>query len=62
MKVYAVNKIWAADLEDMKFNVNENNGYIKYYLNLIDCFSKFVWIVPLKSKRGDDVFNSLSKY
>ena len=37
-----------------------NNG-IKYLLMVIDVFSKYGWIVPLKSKTGVDVANALSK-
>ena len=59
VKVYDVNEIWAADLVDMKLYENENDGY-KYSLNVIDCFSKFVWIVPLRSKSGHDVFNAFN--
>ena len=32
----------------------DNNG-IKYLLTVIDIFSKFVWIVPLKRKTGKEV-------
>ena len=37
-----------------------NNG-TKYLLMVIDVFSKYGWIVPLKSKTGVDVANALSK-
>ena len=38
----------------------ENNG-IKYLLTVIDIFSKFVWIVPLKRKTGQEVEHAFSK-
>ena len=38
---------------------NYNNG-IKYLLTVIVIFSKFVWIVPLKRKTGQEVANALS--
>ena len=38
---------------------NDNNG-IKYLLTVIDIFSKFVWIVPLKRKNGQKVANVFS--
>ena len=38
---------------------NDNNG-IKYLLTVIDIFSKFVWIVPLKRKTGKEVAHAFS--
>ena len=37
----------------------DNNG-IKYLLTVIDLFSKFVWIIPLKRKTGQEVANAYS--
>ena len=36
------------------------NG-IKYLLTVIDIFSKFVWIVPLKQKTGQKFANAFSR-
>ena len=41
--------IWTADLVDMSSISRWNNGY-KYLLTVIDVFSKYGWIVPLKTK------------
>ena len=38
----------------------DNNG-IKYLLTVIDIFSKFVWIIPLKRKTGQGVANAFSR-
>ena len=38
----------------------DNNG-IKYLLTVIDIFSKFVWIFPLKRKTGQEVAHAFSK-
>ena len=38
----------------------DNNG-IKYLLTVIDIFSKFVWIIPLKRKTGEQVTNTISR-
>ena len=38
----------------------DNNG-IKYLLIVIDIFSKFVWIIPLKRKTGQEVANAFSR-
>ena len=55
-----IDEIWAADLVDMQSFSKFNNG-IKYLLMVIDVFSKYGWIVPLKSKTGVDVANALGK-
>ena len=55
-----IDEIWAADLVDMQSFSKFNNG-IKYLLMVIDVFSKYGWIAPLKSKTGVDVANALSK-
>ena len=56
----SIDEIWAADLIDMQAFSNDNNG-IKYLLTVIDIFSQFVWIVPLKRKTGQEVTNAFSK-
>ena len=37
---------------------SKDNKGIKYLLTEIDIFSKFVWIVPLKRKTGQEVTNA----
>ena len=61
-KVYAggIDKIWAADLVDMKAFAKENKG-VKYLLTVLDVFSKYGWIVPLKTKTGVEVAKALKK-
>ena len=53
----SIDEICAADLIDMQAFSNDNIG-IKYLLTVIDIFSKFVWIVPLKRKTGQKVANA----
>ena len=53
----SIDEIWAADLIDMQAFSKDNNE-IKYLLTVIDIFSKFVCIVPLKRKTGQEVANS----
>ena len=55
----SIDKIWAADLIDMQAFSKDNNE-IKYLLTVIDIFSKFVWIVPLTRKIGQEVINAFS--
>ena len=49
VNVNGIDEIWAANLIDMQAFSKDNNG-IKYLLIVIDIFSKFVWIIPLKRK------------
>ena len=49
-----VDDIWTADLVDMSPYSRSNSGY-KYLLTVIDVFSKYGWIVPLESKTGKEV-------
>ncbi|XP_060604913.1 uncharacterized protein LOC132757608 [Ruditapes philippinarum] len=49
-----IDDLWMADLIDMVKFANWNDGY-KYTLLVIDTFSKYVWLQPLKSKTGEDV-------
>ena len=53
-----VDNIWAADLVDMKAFAKDNEG-VKYLLTVLDVFSKYGWIAPLKTKTGVEVANAL---
>ena len=52
-KVHAAFKdnIWGADLADMQLLSRYNKG-IRFLLYVIDIFSKYAWVVPLKNKKG----------
>ena len=52
------NKIWAADLADMTAFKDYNDGYT-FLLLVIDTFSKYGWIIPLKNKKGETVADAL---
>ena len=56
--VSGIDKIWAADLADMKAFKDYNDGYT-FLLLVIDTFSKYGWIVPLKNKKGETVAEAL---
>ena len=51
---YGIDKIWAADLVEMQKYSKWNKG-VKYLLMVIDIFSKYGWIVPLKDKKTESV-------
>ena len=64
-KVYAVFKdnIWGADLADMQLLSKYNKG-IRFLVCVIDIFSKYAWVVPLKDKKGVSIataFQSILK-
>ena len=52
-KVYSRFKdnIWGVDLADMHLLSKYNKG-IRFLLCVIDIFSKYAWVVPLKDKKG----------
>ena len=54
MIVNHIDEIWAADLVEMQQFSKWNKGY-RYLLMVIDVFSKYGWIVPLKDKKGESV-------
>ena len=62
-KVHAALKdnIWGADLADMKLISRYNKG-IGFLLCVIDIFSKYAWVVPLKDKKRRKHCYSISKY
>ena len=52
-----IDDVWMADLIDVVKFAEWNKGY-RYILLVIDTFSKYVWVQPLKRKNGDDVANA----
>ena len=43
--------IWGADLADMQ-SISKFNKTFRFLLCVIDIFSKYAWVVPLKGKKG----------
>ena len=50
-----------ADLDDMKLISKFNKGF-RFLLCVIDIFSKFAWVVPLKDKNGVSIVDAFQKY
>ena len=50
-------KIWSADLADMQLISRFNRGF-RFLLCVIDIFSKYAWVVPLKDKKGATITNA----
>ncbi|XP_060881579.1 uncharacterized protein LOC132953048 [Metopolophium dirhodum] len=59
VNVYGKNDLWQADLVEMIPYSKVNGGY-KYILVVIDCFTKFSWAKPLKSKTGKEVTSAMA--
>ena len=51
------NNIFGADLADVQPLSKYNKG-IRYLLCVIDIFSKYAWVVPLKDKKGTTIVNA----
>ena len=63
MHVTFKDNIWGADLADMQLISRYNKG-ISFLLGVIDIFSKYAWVVPLKDKKGVSIvaaFQSILK-
>jgi len=58
--VKGIDEIFAGDVVDMQAFSKYNNG-VKYLLTVIDVFSKYGWMKPLKSKTGLEVANALKR-
>ena len=52
--------IWGADLADMQLFSKFNKGF-RFLLCVIDIFSKYVWVVPLKDKKGVSIVDAFQK-
>ena len=52
--------IWGVDLADIQLISKHNKG-IRYFLCVIDLFSKYAWVVPLKDKKGVSIVNAFQK-
>ena len=61
-KVYSGfrDNIWGADLADMQLISKFNKGF-RFLLCVIDIFSKYAWVVPLKDKKGVSIFDAFQK-
>ena len=61
-KVYSQLKdnIWGLDLADMQSLSRKSKG-IKYLLCVIDLYSKYAFVIPLKDKKGISILNAFDK-
>ena len=61
-KVYSLFKdnIWGVDLADIQSLSIKNKG-IKYLLCVIDLYSKYAFVIPLKDEKGVSIVNTFNK-
>ena len=61
-KVYSSFKdnIWDVDLADMQ-SISKCNKGIRYLLCVIDLFSRYAWVIPLKNKKGESIVEGFKK-
>ena len=52
--------IWGADLADIQLIGKFNKGF-RFLLCVIDVFSKYAWVIPLKDKKGMSIVNAIQK-
>ena len=52
--------IWRVDLADMQLLSKFNNGF-RFLLCVIDIFSKYAWVIPLKDKKGISIVNAFKQ-
>ena len=60
--VYSRSKdnIWSANLADMQLITTFNKRF-RFFLCIINIFSRYAWVVPLKGKKGATVTNDFQK-
>ena len=52
--------IWGVDLADMQLISKFNKGF-RFLLCIIDIYSKYAWVLPLKDKKGISIVNAFQK-
>ena len=57
--VFGPDEQWAADLVDVQKLKRENKG-TNYLLTVVDVFSKYAWVLPIKQKTGPLVAEALA--
>ena len=54
-----IDEQWQLDLVDMWSMEKFNDGY-RFLLVCVDVFSKYAWVVPLKTKTGPDLVDAFN--
>ena len=57
---YGVDNIWQSDISDMQKYAEYNDGF-RYILFIIDVYSRYLFMEPLKTKKSENVADALYK-
>lgn len=60
VEVYGIDSQWQADLADLSSLQKLNNNY-RYLLVVIDCFSKYTHVIPIKTKSSENIIEAFEK-
>ena len=55
-----IDNIWGADLVDMQL-ISKFNKVFRFLLCVIEIYSKYVWIIHLKDKKGITITHAFQK-
>lgn len=59
-KILGIDELWQIDLADVQAISKQNEGF-RYLFCIIDCFSKFAFVIPIKTKTAKEVTSSFEK-
>ena len=60
VKVFGINSQWQADLADLS-SIQKWNKQFRYLLVVIDCFSRYAYVEPIKTKTGESLIAAFKK-
>ena len=55
-----IDNIWSVDLADMQLISKFNIGF-RFLLCVIDIYSRYAWVIPVKDKKGITITNAFQK-
>ena len=55
-----IDQIWGADLADMQL-ISKFNKKFRFLICVVDIYSKYAWVTPLKDKKGMAITNAFLK-
>ena len=55
-----IDNIWGADLAGMQLIIKFDKGF-RFLLCVIEIYSKYGWVIPLKDKKGITITNTFQK-
>ena len=55
-----IDDLWDADLADVS-NISQHNDNFKFWLVVIDVFSRYAWVIPVRSKHHTEMVGAFQK-